>query len=256
MTAVDHAELKRFGPEVTGVQSRYVLVHQLRASADIQDTQTKRKTGWATTSDRASLMREAANALEVLLSEIEGLKAERDDYRLRAAELKGKCDSLFSINTALNEEVKRHLRTQAPDSWRPDREAIMAIIDANKYEPWTVDRAGQMADAILAVRPQDAAMTAAFVPIDGQCFTSEQDWINRATRVLTGHAQYNNTEHGEASGWRGPHFTALSFDQAGRRVRNGADFKRATVEGTYPVWWIWPDQIVPALRPQTAESGK
>lgn len=32
------------------------------------------------------------------------------------------------------------------------REAIMAIIDANKCEPWTVDRAGQMADEILALR--------------------------------------------------------------------------------------------------------
>ena len=36
---------------------------------------------------------------------------------------------------------------------RPEREAIMQIIDANKYEPWTVDRAGQMADAILASPP-------------------------------------------------------------------------------------------------------
>jgi len=30
------------------------------------------------------------------------------------------------------------------------REKVSEIIDANKYEAWTVDRAGQMADAILA----------------------------------------------------------------------------------------------------------
>ena len=55
-----------FGDEVTDVQSRYIIVHQLRASADIQDTETKRKTGWATTSDRASLMRKAADTIERL----------------------------------------------------------------------------------------------------------------------------------------------------------------------------------------------
>ena len=93
---------------------------------------------------------------------------------------------------------------------------------------------------------------AAFVPIDGQSFSSEQDWINRASRVLTCHPDYNNTEHGEAKGWRGPHFTAMSFDQAGRRVRNGADFKRATDQATYPVWWIWPDQIADIIAKATA----
>ena len=92
------------------------------------------------------------------------------------------------------------------------------------------------------------------VPIDGQSFSSEQDWIHRASRVLTRHAEYNNTEHGKTKGWRGPHFTALCFDQAGRRMRNGGDFMRATKEATYPVWWIWPDQIVSALATQPAKS--
>lgn len=86
------------------------------------------------------------------------------------------------------------------------------------------------------------------VPVEGQSFSCEQDWINRATRTLTGHEAYNNTEHGERPGWRGPHFTALCFDQAGNRMRNGGDFKRATAEGTYPVWWVWPDQIVGLVR--------
>ena len=81
--------------------------------------------------------------------------------------------------------------------------------------------------------------------------------LSRPTRALTAHPDYNNTEHGDAPGWRGAHFTALCFDQAGRRMRNGGDFMRATREGTYPVWWIWPDQIVAALSPapEDKEAG-
>ncbi len=58
--------LEVFAAETTDVQSRYVIVHQLRASADIQDGATRRETGWATTSDRAELMRRAADAIERL----------------------------------------------------------------------------------------------------------------------------------------------------------------------------------------------
>lgn len=102
----------------------------------------------------------------------------------------------------------------------------------------------------------EAAEGGPFVAVEGQSFNSEQDWINRASRRLTVHPDYNNTEHGEGKGWRGPHFTALCFDQAGRRMRNGGDFKRATEEQSYPVWWVWPDQINDLLRAlQTDSSG-
>jgi hypothetical protein len=149
MTAVDHAELKRFGPEVRGVQSRYVLVHQLRASADIQDTQTKRETGCATTSDRASLMREAANALEVLLSEIEGLKAEVDGWK-----------EAYDRATRLHAATCRDLRTQAPDSWRPevsdDDLAVLSQIIHSEYY-YGADSMGEALRRIyLALRPQTA----------------------------------------------------------------------------------------------------
>lgn len=99
-------------------------------------------------------------------------------------------------------------------------------------------------------------MSEPFVPIAGQSFSSQQDWVNRATRALTCHPDYLNTEHGETKGWRGPHFTALCFDQAGNRMRNGGDFMRATEQGTYPVWWIWPDQIVSALRTPAHHTGE
>lgn len=60
-----------FPPDTVDVQSSYVIVHQLRASADIQDAQTKRETRWADTSDRACLMRKAADALDALLAKLQ-----------------------------------------------------------------------------------------------------------------------------------------------------------------------------------------
>ncbi len=84
-------------------------------------------------------------------------------------------------------------------------------------------------------------------PFGDQTFDSFQQWVNRASSWLTCHPEYNNTEHGEITGWRGYHFTALCFDSFGRRCRKGSDMQRAHDEGAYPVWWIWPDQIVEAI---------
>lgn len=87
-----------------------------------------------------------------------------------------------------------------------------------------------------------------FVPIASQCFVSHREWVSSARYQLTAHPKYHNTEHeGPATGWRGEHFTALCFDQKGRRCRNGGDFKRAEEEGAFPVWWVWPDQIAELL---------
>jgi hypothetical protein len=83
-----------------------------------------------------------------------------------------------------------------------------------------------------------------FIAVDGQFFSSHQDWVNSARRRLTSHPKYLNTEHdGPAKGWRGSHFTALCFDQKGRRCRDGGDMSRAEEECAFPVWWVWPDQI-------------
>lgn len=87
-------------------------------------------------------------------------------------------------------------------------------------------------------------MSRAIIPVEGQAFTSYQDWVNRASCVLTSHPEYRNTEHyGPAKGWRGAHFTALCFDQQGRRCRIGRDFQQAKLDAAYPIWWVWPDQI-------------
>ena len=93
-------------------------------------------------------------------------------------------------------------------------------------------------------------------PFADQTFYSFQEWVNRASRRLTCHPEYNNTEHGETTGWRGRHFTTMCFDSFGRRCRNGGDFQRAHDEGAFPVWWIWPDQIVEAItKPRAAPKS-
>jgi hypothetical protein len=82
-----------------------------------------------------------------------------------------------------------------------------------------------------------------FVAIRGQCFNSHIEWVNKASSWLTSHPEYRDTQHPKKAGWQGHHFTALAFDQKGRRCRNGGDMKRADDENAFPVWWVWPDQI-------------
>ena len=81
-------------------------------------------------------------------------------------------------------------------------------------------------------------------PFGDQRFDSFDQWVAFASSWLTCHVDYNNTEHGDEKGWRGNHFTALCFDSLGRRCLIGADMRRASDEGAFPVWWVWPDQIV------------
>lgn len=84
-------------------------------------------------------------------------------------------------------------------------------------------------------------------PFGDQTFDHFEQWVSRASTWLTCHPDYNDTEHGERKGWRGHHFTALCFDSFGRRCSNGREMQRARDEGAFPVWWIWPDQIVDAI---------
>jgi len=90
-----------------------------------------------------------------------------------------------------------------------------------------------------------------YIPIEGQSFANHGSWIVYATRKLTSHPEYNDTAHGgPPKGWRGYHFTALCFDQKNRRCRNGGDFQRAEEDGSFPVWWVWPDQIAELINPK------
>lgn len=81
------------------------------------------------------------------------------------------------------------------------------------------------------------------MPKYNQAFDNFEEWVRHASSWLTRHPQYLNTEHGDTKGWRGHHFTAICFDTQGRLCRKGADFMRARDEGTFPIRWIWPDQI-------------
>lgn len=90
-------------------------------------------------------------------------------------------------------------------------------------------------------------------PFGDQTFDHFEQWVSKASSWLTCHSAYNDTQHGEVRGWRGHHFTALCFDSFGRRCSNGRDMQRARDEGAFPVWWIWPDQIVEAL-PREGET--
>jgi len=91
-------------------------------------------------------------------------------------------------------------------------------------------------------------------PYGDQRFDNFDQWVCHASSWLTCHEEYNDTQHGDTKGYRGEHFTALCFDSKGRRCTRGADMQRARDEDAFPVWWIWPDQIVPAL--QKAEGAQ
>lgn len=95
-------------------------------------------------------------------------------------------------------------------------------------------------------------------PFGDQRFDTFDQWVSRASSWLTCHEQYNNAEHPTRfgdKGWRGDHFTALCFDSFGRRCKSGADMQRARDEDAFPVWWIWPDQIVPAISKATGSPA-
>lgn len=93
--------------------------------------------------------------------------------------------------------------------------------------------------AIEPIVTQNDSVKQEIVPFEGQFFSGHTDWVRYATSALTAHENHNNTEHSEDIGWRGHHFTAMCYDQKNVRCRNGRDFKDAS----YPVWWVWPDQI-------------
>jgi hypothetical protein len=96
-----------------------------------------------------------------------------------------------------------------------------------------------------------------FVAVELQYFRDYHQWVCKASSWLTQHDEYRNTEHdGPAKGWRGHHFTAMCFDQKGRRCRNGADMARARDDDAFPVWWVWPDQIADLLMRTTPPSER
>lgn len=64
-----------------------------------------------------------------------------------------------------------------------------------------------------------------------QMFASFNEWLNWAF-LLTAHKDYHPTT-----------FRAICFDTQGRLCSIGKDFMRARDEGTFPIRWVWPDQV-------------
>lgn len=96
-----------------------------------------------------------------------------------------------------------------------------------------------------------------FIPIEGQSFFTFNEWVNRANIWLTDHPEYLDTQYAtDLKGWQGHHFTAMCFDQKGRRMRCGGDFMLARDENTFPVWWVWPDQIAALIMADTLDEAK
>lgn len=114
MTAVDHAELKRLaeclhGPHEWGYRDPV-------EGGFIEDDRPYR----------------ASEALYALLSEIEGLKAERDEARAGRSIIAGGSMDMAVMYASANERAdaaEAALRTQAPDSWRPDRDFAQSVAD-------------------------------------------------------------------------------------------------------------------------------
>lgn len=105
MTAVDHAEMKRLAERA---KERAALLRRLEALSEVADA-----------------LEAMADGTCALLSEIEGLKAERDETEKRTSEYfvamrEAQTNSAVYKHDKLEAERQlASLRTQAPDSWRP-----------------------------------------------------------------------------------------------------------------------------------------
>lgn len=203
MTAVDHAELKRLAEEATPGPWTYRDMRPNTygpAFVDASDVQSLAICGDAVgRSDTHGFCLQvdadvrmanaafiaAANPAVVLelLSEIEGLKAERDVLEVERIGLRAAIFGSHDYDPALRHasfiemarltedarkgalsratEAERQLaalRTQAPDSWRPDRCDVVELINYYVTTDIHFDLCGVegAADAILALRPQTA----------------------------------------------------------------------------------------------------
>ena len=68
-----------------------------------------------------------------------------------------------------------------------------------------------------------------------QQFDTFEQWVGKASSWLTRHPDYSDERHNT--------FRAICFDAHGRRCAIGRDFARARDEDTFPIKWLWPDQV-------------
>lgn len=75
-----------------------------------------------------------------------------------------------------------------------------------------------------------------------QKFSSFDDWVDTATRKLAWQARDKNLRVKIIT--PPEQERAICYDTKGRRCFIGRDFHTARDEGTFPVHYIWPDQII------------
>ena len=69
-----------------------------------------------------------------------------------------------------------------------------------------------------------------------QQFDTFMEWTNHASSWLTHHPDYNEQN-----------FRAICFDTRGQHCKMGRDFEIARDRCTFPVRWLWPDEIGPIV---------
>ena len=118
----------------------------------------------------------------------------------------------------------------------PDLDRIESIAKSNGY----LTKQELLSLVALARRAQpegEAPQAVAMAPkFEGQ-FDSHQDWVNRASRVLTVRRE-----------------PAVCIDAKGRRCYTGADMRRAEEEDAFPVRYFWECEMTAPVA-QHAESG-
>jgi len=126
----DVAGVKLFPPETTGVQSRIIIVHQLRASADIQDNEITRTMGRKATTDRASLMREAAALIESLSHDREVMREALEPFAKagKAIDANGFGVALFPSDRTAFEATWSEGGQQSRLTWGDFRRATLASL--------------------------------------------------------------------------------------------------------------------------------
>lgn len=77
-----------------------------------------------------------------------------------------------------------------------------------------------------------------------QRFKSYEEWVNKAPSWLTRNPSYD-----------AKNFRPICFDSIGEICRTGKDFMRARDRGTFPVHWVWPNQIPGFVLPKVKNNN-
>lgn len=115
--------VERFGYDFDNKLSDIVICHQLRTSAGLMDEETKKRTGWADTSDRAGRMREAADLIERLIAATQTPDTAGEELSAIPSPRAGHVAEVELLLEALD-SAAWHLQTIATDIRNPGQRAM------------------------------------------------------------------------------------------------------------------------------------